>query len=142
MQNFNATATKSPIADKAFRSPIPSDRNKKTKRESNRLRTKGIVVVASFEIPVVTNILDIAPGGVSFLYANDLDIINSKIRMDILIFDGRTNFEYFITQVKGRVTSISSVNLPKSNEQVWRYGVEFLDLDISKKSILLTLFNL
>lgn len=109
-----------------------------TKRNSIRFRPNGIVVLTSFEKPVVTNIYDIAPGGVSFLHANERDITSSEFKMDILIFDAQTDFEYFIGQVKGRVKSRELVTDPRSNEPIWLFVVEFVDLDSLKQSFLQT----
>ena len=112
----------------------------KTKRRSNRFRTRGIVVFSIAEKPAVANIHDIAAGGVSFLYADELDQGNSTFTMDILIFDSQTEFEYLIAQVRGQVTSSTEFLAPKSNSQFWRYGVEFIDLNITKKTLLDKIF--
>ncbi len=76
-----------------------------SKRKAYRIRTNGIVALTNFAKPVVTKNYDIGPGRVSFLYANETDITESALKMDILIFDILTKFEYLINQVKGRVKS-------------------------------------
>lgn len=114
----------------------------KTTRKSIRSRLNGIVALTSLEQPVVATIYDIAPGGVSFLHANERDITNNKFKMDILIFDCQTDFEYFIGQVKGRVKSKELVSEPKSNTPIWRFGVEFLDLDSLSESMLQPFYSL
>ncbi len=101
----------------------------KKKRKSLRFRVKGIVALTNFEQPVVTNIFDIASGGVSFLHAREQDIPNKEFKMDILIFDSQTDLEYFISQIKGRIKSKDLVIDPKSKEPRWRFSVEFVDLD-------------
>ena len=97
---------------------LTTNDRQKTTRKSNRLRAKGIVVLASFDKPVVTNIYDIASGGVSFLYASEIARVTGEFKMDILIFDNQTNFEYFFTQIKGQVTSSALVCDPKSGRLV------------------------
>lgn len=113
-----------------------------TKRKANRLNTNGIVVLTNFDQPVVTKICDISPGGVSFLHANEIDVINSKIEMDILIFDILADFEYLIDQVSGHVKSKKLIADPKSHTPTWRFSVEFIDMDSSKKNMLKILFSL
>lgn len=113
----------------------------RTKRRETRFRTNGIVVLADHGKPVVTNICDIAPGGVSFLHPGELGE-KQYFMLDILIFDSLTNFEYSISQLKGQVTSTRLVEEPKGRARVWRYGVKFLELDSMKKDQLRTLFTM
>jgi hypothetical protein len=113
----------------------PND-DQNARRKLTRFRANGIVMMTSFGKLVVTNIYDIAPGGVSFLSASDRDVEKSQFNMDILIFDGLSDFEYFIDQVKGRVTSKQLFSLPRINEPIWRFGVEFYDLDCSHRKML------
>ncbi|GAB6193378.1 hypothetical protein [Desulfocastanea catecholica] len=108
------------------------------KRKSTRLQVKGIVALTSFAKPVVTNIYDIAPDGVSFLHANAWDICSNQFKMDILIFDNHSDSEYFISHVTGRVTSRKLVTDLKSNKPVWLFGVEFIDFDSAKQEMLQT----
>ncbi len=108
------------------------------KRKSTRFKTNGIVALTSFAKPVVTNIYDIAPGGVSFLHANAWDICHNQFKMDILIFDTHSDSEYFISQVNGRVKSRKLVTDLKSNAPVWRFSVEFIDFDSLRQTMLLT----
>jgi hypothetical protein len=95
------------------------------RRKSNRLRINGIVALTSFEKPVVTRIYDIAPGGVSFLHTNEIYISDNEFKMDILIFDNLTDFEYLINQAHGRVKSRNLVSDPKNKAPIWRFSVEF-----------------
>ena len=113
-----------------------------TKRKTNRFNTNGIVALTSFDQPVVTRICDISPGGVSFLHAEEMDVFDSPIQMDILIFDILSDFEYLIHEVQGHVKSKNLVSDPKSNTPTWRFSVEFVDLDSSKKNMLKILFSL
>ncbi len=112
------------------------------KRKSNRTRAYGIVALTSLTKPVVTKIFDIAPGGVSFIYAEEMDVTESALEMDILIFDILTNFEYLINQFTGRVKSKKLVADPKSKVSTWRYSVEFVDLDSEKQNRLKIFFSM
>ena len=103
------------------------------------MRTNGIVALTSFDKPVVSLIYDIAEGGVSFLHACESAIIEDEFPMDILIFDIITNFEYYISHVRGRVKGRQQVAGPNNKFPAWRYHVEFLDLN-EKKSQLLQIF--
>ncbi len=85
------------------------------KRKSNRFRTNGIVALTGLEEPVLSNIYDIGSGGVSFLHADEIAIDNVEFKMDILIYDSLTGFEYFISQVKGRVVWRELVSDPENN---------------------------
>lgn len=113
-----------------------------TKRKSIRYRINGIVALTSFEKLVVTNIYDISLGGLSFLHGNDTDLTNSQLKMDILIFDIQSDFEYFISGVKGQLNSKELFLEKVSNVPIWRCHVEFLDLDGLQQSLLQTLCNL
>ncbi len=110
-------------------------------RKSSRTRANGIVALTNFTKPVVTKIYDLAPGGVSFLYANETEITESALKMDILIFDILTNFEYLISQVSGNVKSKRLVTHPKSKAPTWRYSVAFVDLDSAKQNRLKVIFS-
>lgn len=77
-----------------------------------------------------------AAGGVSFLPTNEKDITESEFNMDILIFDGETDFEHFISQVKGRVKSKQLVTHSESNVLVWRFGAEFCNFDSVRQRML------
>lgn len=76
-----------------------------TKQKSIRSRINGILALTSLEKLLVPNIYDISLGGLSFLHANEKDVSNSLFKMDIVIFDIQTDFEYLITGVKGWVNS-------------------------------------
>jgi hypothetical protein len=115
-----------------------SSKRPSKKRQAIRFKTNGIVALTSFAKPVVTNIYDIAPGGVSFLHANEWDICNNQFKMDILIFDKHSDSEYFISQVTGRVKSRKLVTDLKSNTAVWRFSVEFIHFDSLKQRMLQT----
>jgi hypothetical protein len=107
-----------------------------SRRASTRIRAHGVVALTSLEQPIITRIFDIAPGGVSFLHPNDLDILSGEIEMDILLFDSLTNVEYFISQAKGRITSNTCISDPQSDTPVTRFGVEFLKLDLLHLDVL------
>ena len=111
------------------------NQSKNTQRASNRFKTRGIVVFSIAGKPAVANINDIAAGGVSFLYSDEIDINSNILTMDILIFDSQTRFEYLIPQINGQMTSRTSALAPKCNAQCWRYGVEFIEFDRSKKTL-------
>lgn len=108
------------------------------KLKSTSCKTNGIVALTSFAKPVVANIYDIAPDGVSFLHANAWDICNNQFKMDILIFDSHSDSEYFISHVTGRVKSRELVTVLKSNTPIWRFSVEFIDFDSLNQKMLQT----
>ena len=115
---------------------------KSIRRKSKRLRTNGIVALTCFEKLVVNNIYDIAEGGVSFLQANENEISKSEFEMDILIYDGLTDFEYLISRIKGRVKWKGLVFDPEIDRPIWRFNVEFTDLDGSQQYKLQRLYSL
>ncbi len=112
-----------------------------SRRKSNRTRANGIVALTNFIKPVVTKIYDIAQGGVSFFCADETDVTESALQMDILIFDNLTNFEFLINEIKGSIKSKNLVADPKSKKPTWRYSVEFVDLDSVQQNRLKILFN-
>ena len=99
------------------------------RRKSKRLRANGIVALTCFEKLVVSSIYDIAEGGVSFLQANENEISKSEFEMDILIYDSLTGFEYSISHIMGRVKWKSLVFGSEIHEPIWRFNIEFIDLD-------------
>ena len=107
-----------------------------SKRKWKRIKTNGIVALTDAETPVVSLIYDLAQGGVSFLHGGATEIIDDELHMDILIFDILLDFEYFISQIKGSVKGHQLVMDPKSNVPVWRYHVEFCELDNMKINLL------
>ena len=111
-----------------------------SKRKWKRIKTNGIVALTGIETPFVSLIYDLAQGGVSFLHATE--IIEEELHMDILIFDILLDFEYFINQIKGSVKGRQLVLDPKSNVPVWRYHVEFCELDNVKINLLQTFCNI
>ncbi len=113
-----------------------------TKRKSNRTRANGIAALTNFPKPIVTRIYDIALGGISLLCAEEMDVTEGALKMDILIFDILTNFEYLINQVTGHFKSKKLVTDPKSKTSTWRYSVEFVGLDSGRKNRLKMLFTL
>lgn len=113
-----------------------------TKRKSNRTRANGIAALTNFAKPVVTRIYDIALGGISLLCAEEMDVTDGALKMDILVFDSLTNFEYLINQVTGHVKSKKIVTDPKSKSPTWRYSVEFVGLDSVEQNRLKMLFTL
>lgn len=111
------------------------------KRKSKRFRTNGIVALSGLEKPVLSNIYDIGSGGVSFLHVDEIAVGNDEFTMDILIYDSLTGFEYFISRLKGRAVWRELVSDPENNFPIWRFNVEFFDLDSSRQSKLQTLCN-
>ncbi len=126
MQNLYATSFIPQLSGKS------NHQNKR--RKSVRFVTKGIVVLTGFEEPVVANICDIASEGISFVHADKKNIINFDFKMEVLIYDSQTDFEYFISQISGRGKSVELVSDPTSNLPIWRYGVEFLDINSSQRN--------
>jgi hypothetical protein len=110
-------------------------------RKSNRFRTNGIVALTNLEKPVLSNIYDIGSGGASFLHVDEEAVGKDEFRMDILIYDSSTGFEYFISQVNGRVVWRELVTDPENNFPVWRFNVAFFDLDSTQQSQLQILCN-
>lgn len=119
-----------------------SNDHQNKRRKSIRFVTKGIVVLTGFEEPVVANIYDIASGGVSFVHADEKNISNVDFKMEILIYDSQTDFDYFISQISGRGKSMELISDPINNLPIWRYGVEFLDINSSQYNRLQTCYSL
>ncbi|KJS01170.1 MAG: hypothetical protein VR65_09705 [Desulfobulbaceae bacterium BRH_c16a] len=90
------------------------------------------------EKPVVARINDIGTGGVSFLHVHDREIADSEIKMDILIFDVQSDDELLISHLEGQVKSKELVSDPDSKAPVWRFSVEFRDLDARHRQTLST----
>jgi hypothetical protein len=111
------------------------------KRKAKRFRTNGIVALTNLAKPVLSNIYDIGAGGVSFLHVDEMAVDKVEFTMDILIYDSLTGFEYFISQVNGRVVWRELVSDPENNFPVWRFNVAFFDLDSSQQSKLHILCN-
>jgi hypothetical protein len=111
------------------------------KRKANRFRTNGIVALTNLEKPVLSNIYDISSGGASFLHVDETAVDKVEIKMDILIYDSLTDFEYFISQVNGRVVWRELVADPENNFPVWRFNVAFFDMDSAQQSKLHILCN-
>jgi len=76
------------------------------------------------------------------LFGEEIDILTTEFKMDLLIYDSQTDFDYFITRIKGKVTSKTLLDDAAFNSQVWRYGVKFLDMDNTKENLLQTYFRL
>ena len=113
-----------------------------TRRKSIRFVTKGIVVLTGFEEPLVANIYDIAPGGVSFVHADQKNINNVDFKMEILIYDSKTDFDFFIGQISGRGKFMELVFDPINNLPIWRYGIEFVDINSPQHNRLQTCYSL
>lgn len=118
------------------------DHTQKNNRKSCRLKTNGIVVLTSLDRLIVMNVYDIALEGVSFLCANEKDVTDSELTMDILIYDSQVAFEHLISKVKGRVKAREMFLTPESNAPIWRLGVEFLVMDTMKRRMLQTCCSL
>ena len=110
-------------------------------RKADRFRTNGIVALTNLEKPVLSHIYDIGSGGASFLHVDEMAVDLVEFKMDILIYDSSTGFEYFIGQVNGRVVWKELVSDPENNFPVWRFNVAFFDLDSSQQSKLQILCN-
>ncbi len=110
-------------------------------RKADRFRTNGVVALTGLADPVLTNIYDIGTGGVSFLHLDEIAAGKDELKMDILIYDCLTDFEYFIGQLKGRVVWKELVSNPVNSTPIWRYNVVFSDLDSSQLTALQTLCN-
>ncbi len=105
-------------------------------RREPRVLVNGIVALTDTAKPAVTQIYDIAPGGVSFWAANELDITESTLEMDILIFDIQTDIQFLINQVTGSMKSKILISDPINKAPTWRYSVEFVDFDrVQQKSL-------
>ena len=122
--------------------PNGSNEQQNNRRQSIRFETKGIVVLTDFEEPIVANIYDIAAGGVSFVHAGEKNIRNVDFKMEILIYDSHTDFDYFIGQISGRGKFMELVSDPVNNLPSWRYGVEFSDINSAQHKRLQTCYSL
>jgi hypothetical protein len=78
----------------------------------------------------------------SFLHVNDQGIATSETMMDILIFDAQSDDEFLISQIKGRVKSKELIADPENKAPIWRFSVEFSDLDFENRQILETCLGL
>jgi hypothetical protein len=110
-------------------------------RTSLRMSVRGIVALTNLEEPGIARIYDISLGGVSFLHLNDLGLPGSEIKMDIIIYFGLTNVEYFISDTKGKITSKERIPDPQCGTPILRFGVEFLELDLTQRDILAACMN-
>lgn len=114
-----------------------------SRRISTRIRANGIVAVTTgLGKPVVARINDIGTGGVSFLHVHDREIANSELKMDILIFDVLSDDELLISHLEGQVKSKELVSDPDSSAPIWRFSVEFRDLDAMHRQTLSTCLSL
>lgn len=111
------------------------------RRKAHRILLNGIVALTNFAKPAVTRIYDIGPGGVSFLSVDELDCSSSALKMDILIFDIQTNFEFLINQVTGWVKGKILSTDPISRAPAWRYSVEFVLSDSIEQNKLKSFFK-
>ena len=107
-----------------------------TRRKSIRYRVNGIVALTSLEDLVVSNIYNIASGGLSFVTVRQHDITSSEFKMDILVYNNQVEFDFFISRVKGRVKSKQLVPDMHNHSPIWRFGTEFLDLDNDHRNML------
>lgn len=78
----------------------------------------------------------------SFLHVNEQGIVGDDIKMEILIYDVQSNDEFLISQINGRVKSKNLISDPTDNEPIWRFSVEFLDLDATQRQTLKTCLGL
>ncbi|WP_163337513.1 hypothetical protein [Desulfopila sp. IMCC35008] len=106
------------------------------KRKSIRTRANGIVALSNLKKPLITLLYDVTPEGISFLCAEPAEMTDSTFIMDILIFDSNTDFEYCITQVKGRLRFRRRVSIPNGTILLWRCGVELIELNDFQKRLL------
>ncbi len=113
-----------------------------SRRKADRFKTHGIVALTSFEKPIAASIYDIALGGVSFITANEMEICRNEFRIEILIFNSLTDFEYLISQVMVRVIWKGLVFDPEIHKPIWRFNVEYIDLDSLQQRKLQGLYSL
>lgn len=109
---------------------------------STRFRANGIVALPGCEKPIVARIYDLAADGMSFLHVNDQGIAASETVMDILIFDAQSDDEFLISQIKGCVKSKELIADPENKAPIWRFSVEFADLDFEHRQVLETCLSL
>lgn len=113
-----------------------------SRRTARRCRVSGIVVLTNSGKPVVMRIYDIAKYGVSFLHARDWSAPDVEIKMDILIFDVKSNSEHLIPQVKGRIQSTDLIADPDRKGQIWRTRVTFHGYNLLQQDDLYTFLEL
>lgn len=100
------------------------------RRTSARKRVHGVVALTnSGDIPLITRINDIGPGGVSFLHTDDRGRTEDEIQMDIIIFDGKGDNDCFLSGITGRLKALHIIVEPRTQKPVWRYSVEFTKLN-------------
>lgn len=109
---------------------------------STRFRANGIVALPGCEKPIVARIYDLAADGMSFLHVNDQGIATTETVMDILVFDAQSDEEFLISQIKGRVKSKELIADPENKAQIWRFCIEFADLDSEQQQELATCLDL
>lgn len=97
-----------------------------SRRISTRIPVKGIVALTGSGKPVVARIHDIGAGGLSCLHADGAAF--SDVEMDVLLFDVRTDEEFLLPRINGRIVARELVADPRRTAPVWRYNVEFQDL--------------
>ena len=122
-----------------LRKEVVSDKSTTlSRRRSTRVRAHGILTLTGLGRPIVAVLHDIGLGGVSFLYSGRVKGLRSKneIHMEILIFYGATEPEYYIRHIKGRFISRSRTTDLQSHSQLIRFNVEFLELDSRNRDIL------
>lgn len=76
------------------------------------------------------------------MHIHDRDIADSEIKMDILIFDVQSDDELLISHLEGQVKSKELVADPDSRAPIWRFSVEFRDLDVRYRQTLSTCLRL
>jgi hypothetical protein len=72
------------------------------------------VILIDNEKPVVFLVYDLGQGGISFVHAGVAQVKSAEIRMDVLIFDTRKNFDYYIIQINGLVKKRQLISDPTS----------------------------
>jgi hypothetical protein len=112
-----------------------------SRRTSARIKVRGVVTLSSLDEPSIAGIYDITFKGMSFLHCNDLGVPGNEIMMDIIIYDGLTNVEFFMSEVKGRISSKACIPDPESGIPILRFGIEFLELNALHRDIIRTCFD-
>lgn len=100
-----------------------------SRRGSARLWANGVVAMTiSGDEPIISRINDIAPGGISFFHAEARVKTDSEVRMDIVIFDDERDNDCFLDEVRGLIKSVQVIRDRQSEEPIWRYSIEFIEI--------------
>ena len=111
--------------------------NKKRRRQSLRLKTKGVVVYYGPELPVIAVLKDISDGGFSFYGTEDFLDANHNfgLNFDILVFNSQNDSSCFISSIKGVCISTTQ-DLSENSAHYIIYHVGFSNLTSQQHEIL------